>query len=246
MPLPHSPKKLCIFGDSHIGCMKIALTEGIFTTRHALDFEFWGADGPRFRALDLVGSTVVPRPEVLKTVLMVNGKGKEVLDPVEFDAILFMAARVRSQDLFTPLLHRMQQADGFISNAVFRQICQDWLPRNRGYRTAKAMAATKTANIFLAPTTFTTEGFENQLSDKQRGAFSALPQDRDRIWQELTRIAADDGITLIPQPEETVVNGCMTRKEYANTLTTGGIDPVHRNPKYAALLLGKVVDTFYS
>lgn len=242
MPSPNSRKTLCVFGDSHIGCMKMALTEKKFTTQHALDFEFWGADGPRFRSLDLVGSTLVPRLDAIETVRMVNGKGKDILDPRDFEAILFMAARTRVQEFFPGLLHRMKQADGFITQAVFRQICHDWLTKHRFYRAAKAMAETGSAQIFLAPTSFLTEGAD---IGGHSGALQAGSADRKKIWDELVRVAAGDGIILIPQPEETVVNGCMSRKEYAAIIADGRYDPVHRNSDYAALLFEALIAEMY-
>jgi len=246
MPSPSKRKTLCIFGDSHIGCMKTALTEKKFTTRRALDFEFWGADGPRFRGLDLVGTTLVPRPDVVETVLMVNGKGKAILDPADFNAILYMAARTRIQEFFPAMLHQMQQADGFMSRAVFEQTCRDWLPKHRFYRAAKAMAKTGTAKIYLAPTSFLSEGSEAMVVGDKTGALKASPEQRQEIWDELVRVAAEDDITLIPQPEETVINGCMSRKEYAAVLSDGQVDPVHRNADYAALLLKNLVDRIYA
>ena len=246
MPSPSKRKNLCIFGDSHIGCVKNALTQKIFKSRRALDFEFWGADGPRFRGLDLEGSTIVPRAEVLETVRLVNGKGRDILDPADFDAILFMGARIRTHEFFEPHLHRMQQVDGYLSDAVFRQNCEDWLPKNRFYRAAKAMAAVGHGRIFFAPTTFLTEGFEAQITKGCQDAVQASAGDRQKIWAELIRVAANDGIDLMPQSEETIANGCMTKRTYSNVLSNGEFDPVHRNPEYAAILLKDVVDRFYA
>ena len=139
MPSPRKRKSLCIFGDSQIGCIKLALTQKQYSTRRLIDFEFWGADGPRFRGLNLKDGKLVPRPEDLKTVQMVNGNGKDVLDPADFDVILFMGVRIRAINFFKPHLHRMQQADGYLSSAAFAQCCKDWLPRQRFYRAAKAL-----------------------------------------------------------------------------------------------------------
>ncbi|MCP5071976.1 MAG: hypothetical protein GY947_01610 [Rhodobacteraceae bacterium] len=245
MPSPRKRKTLCIFGDSQIGCIKLALTQKLFTTRKHLDFEFWGADGPRFRGLDLVDDRLVPRPAVLKTVQMVNGNSHDVLDPADFDAILFMGVRIRTLDFFEPHLHRMQAGEP-ISEAVFQAASDDWLPRHRFYRAAKAFAAKGRAKIVLAPGSFPTLGFESLLAPEYAKARDAVADQRGTIWAQLKKTAACDGIILLPQPEETVSSGCMTKEEYGRVnVASAELDPSHRNPQYGALLLERVVEACF-
>jgi len=179
---------------------------------------------------------MIPCSDVLQTVLGVNGLGKAFLDPKDFDAIVFMAARIKTEELFPPLLHLLQPTYGGVSKAVILHTCIDWLSGLRFYQDAKAMAASGNARIFLAPTPFVSEGSEDLFVNKYPNALKAEKKHRQEIWNGLAQVVAGDGITLISQPEETVINGCMTRKEFSGVTADGGINWAHRNARYAALL----------
>ena len=67
---------------------------------------------------------------------------------------------------------------------------------------------------------------------------------RSRIWRLFEQIAQNDRISLVRQPEETVTAGCMTLKSFSRTKVDDGLDSLHRNPEYGALLLEHVVERF--
>ncbi|GEM_PF-310617 len=242
MPLPAKPLRLCVFGDSHIGCIKQAVTAGMVKDSKKVDVEFWGADGPQFRGLDLVDQTLVPRRGAKAKVELVNGRGRAVLDPKDFDAVLFVGVRIRTFEFFAPNLHLLGQPDGFLSDAVLFRACQGWLTRHRFYRAAKAFAESQSAQIFLTPCSFPTEGFRALQTAGFDLAAKATKKTRDRFWHHLTGIAAKDGITLIPQPEKSVVGGCTTGAAFAIEDAVKLNDPVHRNPVYGAEILQAALD----
>jgi hypothetical protein len=225
-----------------MGCIKNALNAGLVKTRKNVEFEFWGADGPRFRELDLENGILVPRPGAVATVKLVNGQGRDVLDPGSFDAILFMSVRLRAFEFFAPHLHRMQQSGEFLSSAVLERACSDWITPRRFYLVARSFAAAGKAGIAIAPCSFPTEGFPNLLPPEYSDAVKAGKAQRAELWHRLTRIAAADRIALIPQPDATVTNGCLTHKHFAVEDAVNKNDPVHRSPGYGALILKAAID----
>lgn len=234
-----SPAKLCIFGDSHIGCLKFALKDKLVTPPKDISVEFWGASGPLFRDLNHVDGKIVPTSAALPSVLVINGNGQETLDPANYDAILFMAARTRSLNIFEPELHRMQQPDGYLSNAVFEQNCADWLRSQRLYIATKDFAQNSDCKIFIAPTTFLTQGAP-EAKPQYLGSKITNAEGVDRIWSTLEKIAAEDNIALLRQPPETCGDGATSKPEYNRTNVDGTTDVTHRSPDYGALILERL------
>lgn len=243
MPSANKRKTICIFGNSHIACLKHALNQKLYATRKAIDFEFWGAAGKRFFKLDFVNGKIVPRNErVLSTVLAVNGMGKKVLDPSDYHAILFMGVGITPVKLFAPQLERIRTSKGVLSQAVFSHLCQDWLASHAFYRIARNIAQSSETRIFLAPSSFPCEIAARFRKGRYAGARKASIQEIDKIWLELETIAKRDGITLIRQPMETMSKGIMGSKAFCRVDVDGELSLSHNNPQYGALILKQLVD----
>lgn len=236
MPSPAKKTRLCVFGDSHIGAVKRALNDGLFDPGTSLEIEFWGADGPRFRMLDLIDGRIVPREGIEETIRTINGQGREVLDPADFDAVLFTAVRIRAVELFQPMLERSHRPDGYLSRAVFDQTCADWLRKNKYYRMAQAFAETD-CHVLMSIASFPSERMMSQDGKDYSAIETADPAISDRIWNALVTAALDDDITLIPQPADTITANCFSRAEYDMAGAEEAEDFVHRGPLYGAMLL---------
>ena len=77
---------------------------------------------------------------------------------------------------------------------------------------------------------------KSPLKDYPR-ATEATAADRTRVWQMFAQLLADDGITLIAQPDETVVNGVFTSADFAIEGAEASGDAGHKSPEFAALML---------
>ena len=118
---------------------------------------------------------------------------------------------------------------------------QDLLCGQLGYQLARGLAATGTARIVVAPTAFWTQGYqplERLVTPDQR---ASTAEDRAEIWQIIAGIAAEDGITMIAQPDETVIDGVFTSPEWAIGGYQGVGDFEHRSTAYGALILNRAL-----
>lgn len=236
--MPSPPETLCIFGDSHIGSVRRALDAGLVRL-DGFEVEFWGAAGPLFRQIDIKQGVVRPiGKEAEEVVLRVNGKGRATLSPEDFGSYLFYGARLRIAEFMLPYLHHLRDPQQAASSAVMQAAARQFLTSCRAVRIARSFAASGRTRVFFAPAPLTTDGMSGQgaLKDYPR-AVEAMAADRARIWQMFAQILADDGITLIAQPDETVVNGVFTHADYAIEGAQASGDAGHKSPEFARLML---------
>jgi hypothetical protein len=239
--MPSRIKSLCIFGDSHMASVKHALNQNLVKVADDLSVEFWGANGPLFRELDLIDGKIVPRPTALGTVLMVNGNGRKVLNPDDFDMCLFLGTRIRTSRFVSPVLQKLKGGNEFLSEAVFLQCCQDWLPNYRFYRAAQSFAESGKTKVVLMSNSLQAEDSPPSQVDLYPDAMKATKADRGRIWKAFGNICANDGITYIPQIEDTITSGCLTKAKYTRIDSDGLPDYAHRNAEYGALIMADLL-----
>ncbi len=232
--------RLCIFGDSHIACLRHAL-KGRTQAALAAEVEFWGTVGRRFRMIRLQDGALVPDDELTaRRFAIVNVRGRRLLHPADFDAILFMGARTRVNMLFADFLHRARHPGLFLSSGVKREIIRAHLADQRAYGFARAFAAQNRARIFFAPVSFPTEGLSTEFLDRHPEAALGTAEQRAAIWSLFREVMAEDGITLLPQAERTVTQGCFTRAAYATRRAAERGDSTHKNGAYGRLVLGSL------
>ncbi len=238
--MPKAPPRFCIFGDSHYACLKLAQVRGLVDTA-GVEVEHWGHVGRRFMYLEFRDGGIHPTDDfTAQRFAKFNEKGRRFLPAADFDAILVMGARSYLLGPFEMLL-RAKYHGPHVSGSLRRRVLSDALQLQMGYRFAMGLAATGTARVLMAPTSFPTEGHAtaNHLTPEMA---AAAPEARSEIWDAAVHAAAEDGVTLIPQPEETVVNGMMTSAAYAVDGYEAKPDYAHRNAAYGALILTPVLD----
>lgn len=240
MPLPSERLRLCIFGDSHIACLRHAL-KGRTQAALAAETEFWGTVGRRFRKINLQDGALVPEDETTANrFAAVNANGRRLLRPADFDAILFMGARTRVNMIFAEFLHRARHPNLFLSTGVRREIIRAHLVDQRAYGFAQAFAAQGRARIFFAPVSFPTAGISTEFLDRCPDAAQGTAAERAAIWALFREVMAEDGITLLPQAERSVTGGCFTRAAYATRHAAERGDSTHKNGAYGRLVLGSL------
>lgn len=235
---PATLPRLAIFGDSHYACLRQAHNQKLIDPS-GVDVEYWGHVGKRFRFLACRDGAIVPDDDyTARRFAKFNDKGRTFLPAADFDVVFFMACRIDLLRLFRTLL-AARRTGPFLTSGLQRRIAGDWLAELRFYTYARALADTKTARIVLAPVSFPTLGFAGLAPP---GAVRQAPaDDRAAIWQMLAERAADDGITLLPQPEETVTDCLFTHPDYAVANFAALNDYAHRNAAYGALIYNRLL-----
>ena len=240
--MPSPPETLCIFGDSHIGSVRRALDAGLVRL-DGFEVEFWGAAGPLFRQIDIKQGVLRPLgKEAEEVVLRVNGKGRASLAPEDFDNYLFYGARLRIAEFMVPYLHHMRDPQHAASSAVMQAAARQFLSSCRAVRIARSFATSGRTRVFFAPAPLMTDGMAGQGAQKlpmghYPRAVEATTEDRTQIWQMFAQLLADDGVTLIAQPDETVVNGVFTHAGFAIEGAQASGDAGHKSPEFACLML---------
>ncbi len=231
--------QFCVFGDSHIACVKHALDEDLLDLKD-VTLEFWGAPGPQFRDLHFEGGRLMARSEVARDSLAkINPARVEGLGPEDFDGFLFIGCRLRASEFLLPLLGSLPGSSGYLSSAVRRLMLSRWLEGCRWYRAAREFA--KLRPVFFSPAGFLNDGIVSEDEVARTINTEATEAERKAIWDRVALAMQQDNIHLIRQPEETVTRGGLTRAEFATTLGDQGDDSVHKNGAYGALILNQAL-----
>lgn len=232
--------RLCIFGDSHYACLKQAEVQGLVDVS-GVDLEYWGHVGGRFRYLEFRDGAVHPVDDfTARRFAKFNARGRQFLPAGDFDAIHVTGARVYVWGLFHQILRGLTQGP-FLSSGLAQRILTDGLRGQAGYRLAVGLAATRTARILMSPIAYYTAD-PDRFADVVTPEMAALiPEQVPRFWGILQDVAAEDGIELLRQPEETVTSGLFTAEAFAVANHIEKRDYEHHNADYGALILSRAV-----
>lgn len=243
MPLPSDRPRLCVIGDSHLGSLRRAVDMGLVRF-HGCHVEFWGAAGPQFRQIEMVRGVIRARGDAREMVRRVNGNGREAIHPGDFDCFLFYGARLRVGEFFGPYLHRQHSGAGWQSRAALGAAARVFLRSTRACRIAAELSRSG-ARVWFAPAPLpTAQVIDHTAAGRIFAAYpraaDATPGDRARLWDVLIAEAAAEGIELIRQPDDTVVEGILTDARFACDGAAESGDAGHKSPWFAAAMLGNL------
>jgi hypothetical protein len=235
-PAPRAPR-LAVFGDSHYACLRRAHGLG-FVDVEGIDLEYWGHVGRRFNFLEFRDGAIHPTDDfTARRFAKFNAKGRTFLPAADFDKILFVGSRTHLGRLFREFLS-IAASGPFITSGLKRRMIHDHLLSQLGYRLACGMASVGHARIVLSAVAFPTFNPSVETPDSVRASSAA---DRAEIWRAVVDVAASDGITLIPQPDDTVIDGVFTKPDYAVADHIAKNDFAHHNPAYGALIYARAL-----
>ncbi|OIP87985.1 MAG: hypothetical protein AUK37_00330 [Rhodobacterales bacterium CG2_30_65_12] len=231
--------RLCFIGDSNLAALKLGHDGGIAEAA-GVDISFYGAPGPDFRALRYSDGVIVPDPQAVEAVKLVTGGDRINFDAAEVDVVAFFAARFRVQAFFEEFLHRASVPGAFVSAQVRMRALEALAMSTRYVRAAFDMAARGHRVIFV-PTPFLTDAIAGDPLAKAPMAAQATPDDRAALWDEIEGFFAARGVTLLRQPDETVVRGCLTDPAFAAIGAEAAGDAVHKSAEYGAMVIRQVL-----
>lgn len=235
-------KRICVFGDSHFACTKLGVDQGLVDTT-GVEVEFWGNIGKQFRHLTWQNEQVEALDDFTAgRFAKTNSNGRRVLNAEGLDMIFFMGCRIDVCRLFPEALYRRQTPERRLSPGVEARWIGDFIRRQPPYQFARNFAAQDHAQILVAPVSFDTDGFDDAIPQEFDTARQAQTADRQALWQIVGSIMKQDGMALLPQPEETVTSGCFTHPQYAVEKHRERNDKTHKNSTYGALILNEALN----
>lgn len=233
--------KFGIFGDSNFVCVKQAMDADMVDTS-GFDIEFWGHAGQRFRTLKYAnGAVCSDDPITTEKYSSVNKHGRPTFPVAEFDFMYFVGARINLHGIFYAQSEWAQCGD-FMSQGLRLRHCNDYMNQFMGYKFAKSAAKDQGAKILVSPISFPTNGPESDNDDRYPWARSTSEKERDATWGDILQFGRDEGITILPQPDETVCEGLYTHEKYATDDHVKKNDYFHKNAAYGALILKQGLD----
>lgn len=229
--------RLCIFGDSHYACVRQAEAQGLVDVS-GVELEYWGHLGTRFRHLEFRDGAIHPLDDfTARRFAKFNARGRMFLPAAEFDVILVVGARIYVWRMFLRLLQMLAGAP-LVSEGLQRRVLADGMRQQAGYRLVSGLAATGTARLLLSPIAFFSPGHALHAAALEPRIQALIPEALPRLWELLAAVVAEDGLTLMPQAAETVVQGLFTDPTYA--VSHGDFE--HRNAAYGAVVLSRAME----
>ena len=239
-PFATARPRLAVFGDSHYACIRMAHGLGLVDLS-GLEVEYWGHVGRRFNFLDCKDGVILPKDDyTAQRFAKFNENGRTSLPAAEFDVILFAGARIDVTDLMISLLGA-QVSGQFLSQGLKRRMARDRLHALMAYQFAQDFAAHAEALVVLSPVSFPTVGSPKSPAARTDPLRDCTAADRAKLWDLMAEVAAEDGLLLIPQPEETVVNGVFTSADFAVDGYLERADYAHRNAAFGAAVMRQVL-----
>lgn len=228
--------KVMLFGDSHLAALKRGMSQ--VNLPGGMDVQFWGTPGNRFRNISWAGNKIVPNDEkTADAFARFNAHGVRDLDPLLYDIVGFVGARIRPGAVIPDLLNHMANPKRHLTKDYMRLVLREHYLKHTTYQMAQAIAKLGKPRVLMNMIPFRTDGKE-RTSRAYKVARTATRDDIALLWQLTSEILAEDKITYVPQPVETVVNGYYTDAKYG--LETD--DSVHMNPDYGALMINQILE----
>jgi len=226
---------LCIYGDSHVASVKLAWDQGLIDAQ-GRKVGFWGAAGPSFRGLRWKQGRIVADAGAQADLDLVRGDGPETLGAKDFGAYLFYGARLRLSEFLLEL-----SAASYLSQAALEAATWEFMMSTRTYRFARNFAKAG-APVWFVPTSLPTQGVFPPKEEAAKVGIDLAPQEVDRAFAMLRKLAAKDRVTMVIQPPETLTDEFLTRREFAVENADAARDVVHKSPEFAALMVAQVLD----
>lgn len=188
--------RICILGNSHAASLKTAWDD-LAPSHPDKELVFFAARSRGLGDLSLQGQTLRPTNESLAQAIAYTSGGRSAIDLQAYDVLVTYG-----------LALEMPALDRRYSGAVLRQACSDLFSNSLNGVLAKTIRAATNKPLYV--------GHNPQLA--------ASPTDAGRregllgygsVWQLLAAGAGLKGARVVPQPDDTLVDGWFTDKKYS-------------------------------
>ncbi len=232
-----APIRVLLFGDSHLAAFKNAVDDG-YDAGADVTISFYGAAGPDFRKIGYGGGVIRPGKKLLESGGLIATDGKTEITAEDYDAVLFVGARLRAVTYFEAMLPGYLDPNRFLSEAVRAQMTERFVSGCRAARMAMMLKRRGTPVVGFSPASFLNAGVERsaRLCDAET-LRQATPELRARIWAGLRSRLTAAGIEMFEQPEETITDGGFSHPDFVVDGAADDADFSHKNPAYARLIL---------
>lgn len=232
--------RLAVFGDSHYACVKRAVDQGLVDVS-AIDLEFWGHVGKRFRYLTFQNGAITPTDELTeKRFAKFSTRNRPTLPISDFDWIFFMGCRIPAFGLFASLMQERRNGS-VLTSGLRRRVIEDRLRSAPPYGFAVRAAALRTARIAVAPTPFPTGIAPFQFDEQFPDVKDTTAEERAEIWSVMEEIMTEDGLTLIIPPDEMFSSGLYCHPDFVVESHPETGDLAHKNAHYGARIFDQVL-----
>jgi len=229
-------KRVCVIGNSHTACLKLAWDDLQFRLPNiALTFFADRASG--VAAMEPTNGGLIPVSDRVRKAISHTSGGHGVIDLRKYDSILVVG------------LTSGYPKFGYYSNAAARQAMLDHIPTTPAFTLVKKVRQTSEIPIFLVHQPLRKKG-EDGYDDgglptyrQENGGVGAYRQIIGAINQELFQ---DMNAKLLEQPAQTITDCFYTRSEFgvdAVRLDLGGgnikqeDDRAHMNARFGNIFL---------
>lgn len=190
--------RLCVLGNSHAAALKQAW-DALSDSYPGIRLTFFASRGSTLSELKLSGDRLVPASQLLASRLTFTSGGSGYVHLARFDAFLVYG-----------LMVNIPRPDQRLSRAVKRQVLTDVFDKSLGAHICRLIRKRSNAPIYVG--------------HRPQHAAATGPESRDLVqYHEVYALMRDvlqsQGLELLPQPPETLVNGWDTKLELSRGST---------------------------
>jgi hypothetical protein len=192
-------KRVCVLGDSHSACLKLAWEE-VRGAHRDVTLTFFADRDLGLRGLQPRDGALVPDSAELRKTIEHTSGGLGVVDLGCYDAVLIVGLRIRA--------YPRMEGEGHFSAAAVRQWLVDFIPTTIGFDLATKIRRLSRVPIFIMHTPLFASSGAPEVDVGLEAYRSFVGCLREQAFNGLAA-------TVFEQPEETITDGVFTKQEYS-------------------------------
>jgi len=218
-------KKICIIGNSHIGCIKKGIDFHKDIHPSDLTIDMFGSRGDTLKCLQFSEGKLFPDIKEVRDMMSITSGGKKEIDLAIYNAFVLIGLRFhipRIDNRLSEKVHKSCLIDLF-NNSLAKEVCD-------------LIRLGSSSPIWILP---------SPLNIYEDGLDTTHIAPANKHIKKLTSIYKNEDISFSLQPEETIEKGCFTARSFDVGLKKGyfgephlGIDYGEKYSKHA--IFGKV------
>lgn len=247
--------RVCLIGNSHIGCLKLGWDD-IRLRYPDVELTCFGAVAGTIRELEVSEGCLVTSNETVLANFRLTSGGETVIRPENYDVFLLSGLRLSViTALKLALEYRPDTIAGFdtdhvVSEELFELTLTQLYRQTAAAKIARTLRSVTDKRIVVIPQPMPSERFAHRLRGEYAAMFRGSAGERIAA---LARAAAEAAIgdlaEIVWQPPSLIVHGAFTPHEYSEgskrfiSMTEHREDDFkHMNAKFGAIVLSGVLN----